>query len=53
MIEVISIHKRYLPHLENHFSTIGVNGINEMIMNFTDNADNITTESELNLFQKC
>jgi ribonucleoside-triphosphate reductase len=37
--------KRYLPHFRNHFSTIGVNGINEMIMNFTDNADNITTES--------
>ena len=37
--------KRYLPHFRNHFSTIGVNGINEMIMNFTDNADNITTDS--------
>ncbi len=37
--------KRYLPHFRNHFSTIGVNGINEMIMNFTDNTDNITTES--------
>ena len=23
--------KRYLPHFRNHFSTIGVNGINEMI----------------------
>lgn len=28
--------KRYLGTLRNHFSTIGVNGINEMIMNFTD-----------------
>ena len=28
--------KRYLPHFRNHFSTIGVNGINEMIRNFTD-----------------
>ena len=27
--------KRYLGTLENHFSTIGVNGINEMIRNFT------------------
>lgn len=27
--------KRYLGSLENHFSTIGVNGINEMIRNFT------------------
>ena len=28
--------KRYLGTLRNHFSTIGVNGINEMILNFTD-----------------
>ena len=27
--------KRYLGTLRNHFSTIGVNGINEMIRNFT------------------
>ncbi|AYJ80141.1 ribonucleoside triphosphate reductase [Aliarcobacter cryaerophilus ATCC 43158] len=26
--------KRYLPHFNNHFSTIGVNGINEMLKNF-------------------
>ncbi len=32
--------KRYLPGFKNHFSTIGVNGINEMIRNFTsDNYD--------------
>lgn len=32
--------KRYLPGFKNHFSTIGVNGINEMIRNFTsDNFD--------------
>jgi len=37
--------KRYLSHFRNHFSTIGVNGINEMILNFTDEKDNITTES--------
>ena len=37
--------KRYLPHFKNHFSTIGVNGINEMIVNFTDDKDSITTES--------
>src|SRR5690606_26504084 len=35
--------KRYLPHFRNHFSTIGVNGMNEMILNFTDGRDNITT----------
>ena len=35
--------KRYLGTLRNHFSTIGVNGINEMIANFTEGADDITT----------
>ena len=36
--------KRYLGTFRNHFSTIGVNGINEMIRNFTNDAENITTE---------
>ena len=35
--------KRYLGTLRNHFSTIGVNGLNEMIRNFTDDAEDITT----------
>jgi len=35
--------KRYLGTLRNHFSTIGVNGINEMIRNFTGGAEDITT----------
>lgn len=35
--------KRYLPHFRNHFSTIGVNGINEMIVNYTRQQDSITT----------
>jgi ribonucleoside-triphosphate reductase len=35
--------KRYLGTLRNHFSTVGVNGINEMIRNFTRDADDITT----------
>jgi len=35
--------KRYLGTLRNHFSTIGVNGINEMIRNFTRDAEDITT----------
>ena len=35
--------KRYLGTLRNHFSTIGVNGINEMIRNFSNDAENITT----------
>lgn len=36
--------KRYLGTLRNHFSTIGVNGINEMIRNFTGDRDDITTD---------
>ncbi len=35
--------KRYLGTLRNHFSTIGVNGLNEMIRNFTNDKDDITT----------
>lgn len=37
--------KRYLSHFRNHFSTIGVNGMNEMIVNFSGNEDDITTSS--------
>jgi ribonucleoside-triphosphate reductase len=37
--------KRYLGTLRNHFSTLGVNGINEMIRNFTADAENITTDA--------
>ncbi len=36
--------KRYLQTLKNHFSTIGVNGINECIRNFTDGAYDIADE---------
>jgi ribonucleoside-triphosphate reductase len=36
--------KRYLGTLRNFFSTIGVNGINEMIRNFTSDAEDISTE---------
>ncbi|WP_256079543.1 ribonucleoside triphosphate reductase [Massilia sp. YIM B04103] len=35
--------KRYLGTLRNHFSTLGVNGINEMIRNFSGDQDDITT----------
>ena len=35
--------KRYLGTLRNHFSTIGVNGVNEMIRNFTGDAHDITS----------
>ncbi len=37
--------KRYLQHFRNHFSTIGVNGINEMIVNFTGRKDTVTSET--------
>lgn len=36
--------KRFLGTLRNHFSTIGVNGINEMIRNLTDDREDITTD---------
>jgi ribonucleoside-triphosphate reductase len=37
--------KRYLgAGLRNHFSTIGVNGVNEMIRNFSGGAHDITTD---------
>ena len=36
--------KRYLGTLRNHFSTLGVNGINEMIRNFTSDEHDITTD---------
>lgn len=35
--------KRYLGTLRNHFSTVGVNGINEMIRNFTADQHDITS----------
>lgn len=35
--------KRYLPHFKNHFSTIGVNGMNEMVRNFTNDKEDITS----------
>lgn len=36
--------KRYLGTLRNHFSTIGVNGLNEMIRNFTNDTHDISDE---------
>lgn len=36
--------KRYLGTLRNHFSTLGVNGINEMVRNFTHNVHDITSD---------
>jgi ribonucleoside-triphosphate reductase len=36
--------KRYLHSLRNHFSTIGVNGMNEMVRNFTDDKCDMTSQ---------
>jgi ribonucleoside-triphosphate reductase (formate) len=36
--------KRYLHSFRNHFSTIGINGMNEAILNFTNGKENITTD---------
>ncbi len=35
--------RRYLGTLKNHFSTIGVNGMNEAIRNFTNDQENIAS----------
>ena len=37
--------KRYLKGFQNHFSTIGVNGMNEMIRNFSNDQMNIADEN--------
>ncbi len=36
--------KRYLGKLDSHFSTIGINGVNEAIRNFTNDKENIASE---------
>ncbi|MBT3817650.1 MAG: ribonucleoside triphosphate reductase [Candidatus Magasanikbacteria bacterium] len=37
--------KRYLGTLSSHFSTIGINGVNESVRNFTGDKENLTTEA--------
>lgn len=37
--------KRYLGTLRNHFSTIGVNGMHEMLRNLTDDREGMHTEA--------
>ena len=41
--------KRYLGNWNHHFSTIGVNGANEMVLNFTNGTENIATVFGKNL----
>lgn len=36
--------KRYLHSFRNHFSTIGLNGMNEAVLNFTNGKDDMSTE---------
>lgn len=36
--------QRYLGHFRNHFSTIGINGVNEMVLNYFDGKEDITSE---------
>ena len=36
--------KRYLPSFRNHFSTIGINGMNEAILNFTNGREDVSTK---------
>ncbi len=36
--------RRYLSSFRNHFSTIGVNGMNEMLANFSDGKDDMSTD---------
>jgi len=36
--------KRYLGRLQNHFSTIGINGLNESVRNYYNDKEDITTE---------
>lgn len=40
--------KRYLSHYRNHFATIGVNGMNEMVRNFFGDPYDITTSEGIN-----
>ena len=35
--------KRYLGTLRNHFSTVGINGVNECVRNYTRDSENIGT----------
>ena len=45
--------RHYLGTLRNHFSTIGVNGMNEMIRNFSGGSHDITTTQGHKLAVEC
>jgi ribonucleoside-triphosphate reductase (formate) len=40
---------RYLPFLKNHFSTIGVNGMNEMLRNFSGDTLDLAAEKGIDI----
>ncbi len=42
--ELLPYTKRYLGKLDRHFSTIGINGVNECVRNFTGDKRDITDE---------
>ena len=44
--------KRYLGTLDNHFSTIGVNGVNEYVRNLTRGEHDITTDTGFALAER-
>ncbi|MFZ1558320.1 MAG: ribonucleoside triphosphate reductase [Saprospiraceae bacterium] len=44
--------QRYLPGFKNHFSTIGVNGMNEMILNYTQNKYDISSEKGISFAEE-
>ncbi|MDD3148973.1 MAG: ribonucleoside triphosphate reductase [Candidatus Riflebacteria bacterium] len=44
--------RRYLGTLRNHFSTIGINGMNECIRNFSENTYDISAPEGVELAQK-
>ncbi|HNS10295.1 MAG TPA: ribonucleoside triphosphate reductase [Candidatus Ozemobacteraceae bacterium] len=44
--------RRYLGTLRNHFSTIGINGMNECIRNFSENAYDISNPQGVELAQR-
>ena len=45
--------RRYLGTLRNHFSTVGVNGINEMVRNFSGDRHDIATDEGRALACRC
>lgn len=44
--------KRYLGTLRNHFSTVGVNGMNECVLNYSDGAYDISSVEGTKLAEK-